>query len=151
MSNETAYPILLGSTVIVDLIDTTGEAERYEFIIVAEKDADFKAGLLGEKTPLARALLGRFTGETIPYKVGDLVEVRILAGIKLSAPINGKAAEKRRAIVQEAVNQSEIINQLIFATARGSKWGEYDVDVDKLLSRSEDNEDKPNDDHSRVT
>jgi len=142
MKEESSLRILLGYHVEVELVDTAGETEGREFTIVAEKQADFRAGLLGENSPLGRALLGRRTGEVIPYTVGDLHEVRILAVAKVSEPISGESAEKRRATVQEAANQSEIISQLIFATARGSKWGEYDVDVDKLLSRAGDNDDQ---------
>ena len=142
MREEPSFPILLGYHVEVELVDISGESERREFTIVAEKQADFRAGLLGENSPLGRALLGRHAGEVIPYTVGDLQEVRILAVAKVSEPISGELAEKRRATVQEAANQSEIISQLIFATARGSKWGEYDVDVDKLLNRAGDNDDQ---------
>jgi hypothetical protein len=31
---------------------------------------------------------------------------------------------------------------MIFATASGSKWGDYDVDVDKLLEDKEEKEDQ---------
>jgi len=144
MKDEPALPILLGYHVEVELVDSAGEIERREFTIVAEKQADFRAGLLGENSPLGRALLGRRDGEVIPYTVGDLREVRILAVTKVTGPISGESAEKRRATVQEAANQSEIISQLIFATARGSKWGEYDVDVDKLLNSAQDHEDDQN-------
>jgi hypothetical protein len=145
MNELPSFPVLLGSHVEVELVDTAGEIERRAFTIVAEKQADFKAGLLGENAPLGRALLGRYAGESIPYKVGDLHEVRILTVTKTTDPISGKSAEKRRAIVQEAANQSEIVSQLIFATARGSKWGEYDVDVDKLLNRDQGHEDDQSD------
>ena len=146
MKEESSLPILLGSHVEVELVDSTGEIEHREFTLVAEKQADFRAGLLGEKSPLGRTLLGRHTGEVIPYKVGDLREVRITGVTKTTGPISGESAEKRRATVQEAANQSEIISQLIFATARGSKWGEYDVDVDKLLKQNQDHE-NDSDDH----
>ncbi len=43
------------------------------------------------------------------------------------------AAAKRRQAVRKAAAQSEITNQMIFSTASGSKWGDYDVDVDKLM------------------
>ena len=138
MSEGNPFPILLGSRVTVDLIDVEDDVERREFIIVAEEQADFKSGLLGERTPLGRALLGRRAGELVAYPVGDLKAVRILGVVKTNMPVSGEAAEKRRSIVQEAANQAEIISQLIFATARGSKWGEYDVDVDKLLKNSRD-------------
>ena len=143
MKDESTLPILLGHHVEVELVDSAGEVEHREFTLVAEKQADFRAGLLGENSPLGRALLGRRAGEVIPYTVGDLQEVRILAVTKPGMPVSGESAEKRRATVQEAVNQSEIISQLIFATARGSKWGEYDVDVDKLLHQAQDQESDP--------
>jgi len=58
-----------------------------------------------------------------------------------------EAATKRRAAVQKAAAQSEITNQMIFSTASGSKWGEYDVDVDKLLNdqNKDENKDENND------
>jgi hypothetical protein len=78
---------------------------------------------------------GRFqkrpAGETIPYQAGDLAQVRILAVAGGDGSISSAAAEKRRADVHKAEAQSEITNQMIFSTASGSKWGDYDVDVDK--------------------
>jgi hypothetical protein len=140
MNESLSLPIVIGYQVEIELVDTAGEIERRVFTLVGERQADFRAGLLGENSQLGRVLLGRRAGEVIPYRVGDLREVRILAVVKTTEPISGESAEKRRATVQEAANQSEIISQLIFATARGSKWGEYDVDVDKLLSKGEDND-----------
>jgi hypothetical protein len=123
--------------VLVELVDSSGMAERREFTIVTGKQADFKSGLLDENTPLGRALLGHSAGETISYQAGDLTEVRILSveGGDGSFPMD--AAEKRRADVQKAAAQSEITNQMIFSTASGSKWGDYDVDMDKLLKDEE--------------
>jgi len=140
MEDKPLLPILLGCVVDIELVDLTGEVEPRVFTIVSEKQADFRAGLLSENSLLGHALLARYAGEVIPYLVGDLREVRILAVNTASEPISGELADKRRASVQEAANQSEIINQLIFATARGSKWGEYDVDVDKLLYKSDEND-----------
>jgi hypothetical protein len=131
-------PVLLGSHVTVELVDSNGETTQREFTIVAERQADLKAGFLGESTPLGRVLLGHHVGESLPYKVGDLLEARILEVTKMAEPISGESAERRRATVKDAENQSEIMSQLIFATAHGSKWGEYDVDVDKLLGREDD-------------
>jgi hypothetical protein len=93
--------------------------------------------LLDETAPLGRALLGHCAGETIPYQVGDLKEVRILFVASGEEPASSDAAEKRRAAVQKAAVQSEITNQMIFSTASGSKWGDYEVDMDKLLEDEE--------------
>jgi hypothetical protein len=83
-------------------------------------------------------LLGHSAGEVIPYLVGDLKEVRVIS-VEEGTGVDSDAAERRRAEVRKAAAQSEITNQMIFATASGSKWGDYDVDVDKLM----DKEDEP--------
>ena len=130
--------ICLNCRVLVELVDLSGEAEPREFSLVGTRQADFKSGLLDENTPLGRLLLGHHAGETIPYRVGDLTEVRILAVQAGEGSISSDAAIKRHAAVQKAAAQSEITNQMIFATASGSKWGNYDVDVDKLLKDEEE-------------
>ena len=138
MESNILFPhISLNCHVLVELVDSSGEAERCEFTLVTGKQADFKSGLLDENTPLGIALLGHRAGETIPYQVGDLTEVRILAVEGGDGSIQSDAAEKRRTAVRKAAAQSEITNQMIFSTASGSKWGDYEVDVDKLLKDEE--------------
>ncbi len=133
--------ISLHCRVLVELVDSSGEAEQREFSLATGKQADFKSGLLDENTPLGQALLGHHAGEVVPYALGDLREVRILAVVSGEAVIPSNAAEKRRAAVKKAAAQSEITNQMIFSTASGSKWGDYEVDVDKLM-KDEDEEEK---------
>jgi hypothetical protein len=129
--------IALHCRVLVELVDTSGAVEQREFTLVTGKQADFKSGLLDENTPLGIALKGHTAGETIDYKAGDLTEVRILAVAGGEGSFSSDAAEERRAAVQKAAAQSEITNQMIFSTASGSKWGDYDVDMDKLLKDEE--------------
>jgi len=142
MDTTNKKPVMLNSCVILELVDTDGGTERIEYILVRSEYADYKAGLLGENTPLGKAIFGRFANEAIPYRVGDLREVRILNVALTESEITSEAADKRRASVKEASNQSEIVSQLIFATAHGSKWGEYDVDVDKLLGNEPNDEEE---------
>jgi hypothetical protein len=139
-----AIPIEAGCLVLVELIDSTGEAEQRAFTLVASERADFKSGLLDESAPLGRALLGRFAGQTIPYRQGDLKEVRILSVERAEGSVSGEAAGKRRADVKKAEAQSEITNQMIFASASGSKWGDYEVNMDKLLEEQKNTEEKKN-------
>ncbi len=134
--------IILNSRVLVELVDSDGAVEQREFTIVSAKLADFKSGLLDENTPLGHALIGHGTGEIIPYQAGDLIEVHILTVADGEASLSSEAAEERRADVQKAEAQSEITNQMIFSTASGSKWGDYDVDMDKLLE-DKDKKTKP--------
>ena len=139
MDTQTSpQPVCLNCRVLVELVDLSGVAESREFTIVSARQADFKSGLLDEKTPLGRLLLGHHAGETIPYRVGDLTEVRILAVQAGEGAVPSDAAAKRRQAVQKASAQSEITNQMIFSTASGSKWGNYDVDMDKLLKDEEE-------------
>ena len=135
--NPLPQPISLNCRVQVELVDASGAAEPREFTIVTARQADFKSGLLDENTPLGQLLLGHHAGEDLPYRAGDLTEVRILAVQAGAGSISSEAAVKRRADVQKAEAQSEITNQMIFATASGSKWGDYDVDVDKLMKDKE--------------
>jgi hypothetical protein len=138
---KTNLPVSRDTRVTVDLIDSNGGVERREFTLVASEQADFKSGLLDENAPLGRTLTGHFAGQTIPYRQGDLRQVRILAVEKAEAA-SDEAAEQRRADVRSAEAQSEITSQMIFASARGSKWGEYDVDLDKLLEEEQKKKDK---------
>jgi hypothetical protein len=135
-TQDSPMPIALHCRVLVELVDALGEVEQGTFTIVPAKQADVRSGLLDENAPLGRALLGHFAGEVIPYVVGDLKEVRVLL-VEEGAGVDSDAAEKRRAEVRKAEAQSEITNQMIFATASGSKWGDYDVDVDKLMDGDE--------------
>jgi hypothetical protein len=142
MENENIF-ISRGVKVLLELVDQSGEAERVTFTLVESKQADLRSGQLDENTPLARALLGHQAGEIIPYVTGDLKEVRILSVEHGEAVASMEAAERRRETVRKAETQSELINQLNFATASGSKWGDYDVDVERLMEqqkREEDNE-----------
>ena len=127
------------SKVLVELVDGSGVAEPMTFTLVESKQADFKSGLLDENTPLARALMGHRAGDVVPYRVGDLKEVHILS-VERWEPASPNAAEKRREAVRKAEAHSEIINQLNFATASGSKWGDYEVDVDKLMDQQQTKE-----------
>ena len=72
--------------------------------------------------------------------MGDLKEIRILNVIQAVEKISTDKAEKRRAAVQKAEAQSEITNQMIFSTASGSKWGDYEVNMDQLLKEDEPKE-----------
>lgn len=138
---NSSQKIYLYSRVLLELVDISGQPERGEYLLVPAEQADFKTGLLDENTPLARTLVGHHAGELLPYRVGDLKEVRILAVQAGDASDTSEAALKRRLAVQKAAAQSEITNQMIFSTASGSKWGEYNVDVDKLLGDQQEDVD----------
>ncbi len=129
-----------GCRVEVELVEAGGETERRSFSLVPTEQADFKSGLLDENAPLGRALKGHFAGQTVPYRLGGLRQVRILSVQRLEGEVSGEAAEKRRAEVKKAEAQSELTSQMIFASARGSKWGDYEVDIEKVMKEDEEQE-----------
>ena len=118
----------LGSRVAVELIDARGEAEGMQLVVVPDANADFPAGYLGAGTPLALAILGRQAGETVPYRHGDLAEIRILEVEPFAVSEAPDAAAARRAALQKAVDMSDLQDTLRLALAVSVKWGDYDPD-----------------------
>ena len=121
----------LGTHVEVELLDESGGSELLAFDIVPDNQADFAHGFLGVGTPLAQAILGQVIGNTVPYRVEDMVEARILnVTLGVRTPSDDVEA-KRQAVIQQAVAQSEQISDMAFALAVGSKWGDYDPGAPK--------------------
>lgn len=115
-----------GTLVEIELVSENGEVEPLAFEIVPDKVADFKSQLLGESTPLAQAILGHKAGETLPYVVDDLVQVRILSVTPVETGNHRDVLERRQAILRKAVHQADLSNAIIFASAVDNKWGDYD-------------------------
>ena len=125
-SNVTPIPVAIGTHVEVELVDESGAGELLAVDIVPDNQADFASGFLGVGTPLAQAILGQPAGSVVPYKVGDILQVRILkVASNASAPPDDVEA-KRQAVIQQAIAQSELVSDMAFALAVGSKWGDYD-------------------------
>ena len=125
-SNGTPIPVAIGTHVEVELIDESGAGELLAVDIVPDNQADFSSGFLGVGTLLAQAILGQLPGSVVSYRVGDMLQVRIL---KVAANTNVPPADmeaKRQAVIQKAIAQSELVSDMAFALAVGSKWGDYD-------------------------
>ena len=125
---ETNVPLRagLGTHVEVELVEQSGDSEHLSFDIVPDDQSDFAHGFLGVGTRLAQAILGQPAGSVVPYQVGDVATVQILSvTLDVRAP-SGDVAAKRRAVIQQAVAQSDLVSDMAFALAVGSKWGDYD-------------------------
>jgi hypothetical protein len=118
--------VALGTRVEVELISEFGDSERLTFDLVADRAADFAAGFLGAGTPLAQAIMGRPVGSIVPYRVGDLAEVRILAVALSERRAAEDAAEMRQALTQEAVERAKLDEMVQLALTVNVKWGDYD-------------------------
>ncbi len=139
MSNADAsiLKIWAGRHVELELKYETAEVERLSLDVVADNAADFEKGFLGENTPLAKAIIGKTAGSTVPYRAGDIIEVRIVsvsAG-QSAAPVD--LSERREAVTRNAIRQADNTSLSIYATSMNSKWGEYDPDVLKDDEESE--------------
>ena len=61
-------PVVLGTHVLLELIDEHGARERYEFDMTPDSASDFDAGLLGLGTPLGKAIAGKKAGAIVDLK-----------------------------------------------------------------------------------
>lgn len=118
--------VALGTRVELELVDGHGEAESLAVDIVPDEAADLAEGFLGASTPLARAVMGRPAGSRVPYRMGDLVEVRILAVSRSTRVPDASAAAAREAATREAVDRAAIEETIQLALTFSSKWGDYD-------------------------
>lgn len=121
-----ALPVKVGMQVELELIDLHGQPERIGVQIVPQRAADFAAGRLGENTPLAKAILGRFAGSVLPYRVGDLRQVKILSVQPAQADELPDAEARRTAAIQNALDEASQRDAMIFASSFSGKWGDYD-------------------------
>jgi len=120
--------VALGTRVEVEMVSELGDNERLTFDIVPDSAADFTAGFLGTGTPLAQAIMGRPAGSIVPYRVGDMAEVHILAVALSERRAADDAAEARQALTQEAVERAKLDEMVQLALTVNVKWGDYDPD-----------------------
>jgi hypothetical protein len=120
--------VALGTRVEVELISELGDSERFIFDLVPDRAADFAAGFLGAGTPLARAIMGRPAGSVVSYRVGDMVEARILSVMPSERRAAEDTAKTRQALTQEAVAKAKLDEMVQLALTVNVKWGGYDPD-----------------------
>ncbi len=124
--NTPGLKVWAGRHVELELKYATSEVERLSLDVVPDNAADFDRGFLGESTPLAKAILGKLAGETIAYRAGDIVSVRILS---VSETLSGQPedlSERRQEVERKAVRDSDHTSVVMYASSMNSKWGDYD-------------------------
>ncbi len=118
--------VRVGRRVQVVLIHQDDSEEPLTLDIVPDAAADFARGLLGEGTPLGKALTERRGGEVVNYRAGDLRQVRVLDVTRSPAGLDLDSATRRQEIIDKAVSESDRTNALNFASSFSSKWGGYE-------------------------
>jgi hypothetical protein len=130
--------VALGSRVEVELISRDDGRESLAFDIVPEQAADFDAGFLAVTAPLARAIVGRPAGAEVPYRMGDIVRVRVVAVERSQRQAEADAAAARGATTREAVERAKADETIQLALTFSSKWGDYDLSHLDRVSPDED-------------
>ena len=125
-ADDSSMKIWAGRHVELELRYETSEVERLSLDVVADNAADFDKGLLGENTPLAKAIMGKQAGVIVPYRAGDIVEVRILSVSEAQAARPADLSERREEVTRKAIRQSDHTSLVIYASSMNSKWGQYD-------------------------
>ncbi len=128
--SESLEQIGIGAHVEIELIGLSGQREAMSFDIVPDKAADIDQGLIGAGTPLAKALLGKRVGSTVPYKMGDIRSVQIVHANWVGLNKLENMSEQRKAANDKALEAVERTNAEIFASSFTSKWGGYDAPSD---------------------
>jgi hypothetical protein len=129
MAEQTGlHQVEFGCTVELLLLNEFDECEPLTVTIVQEAAADLDQGLLGEKTPLARAILAQPVGATIAYQQGDIRQVQIVSARPPANKPLEDAAARRQAILQKARTDAERTNAEMFAASFSGKWGDYQLD-----------------------
>jgi len=117
-----------GTLVVVEWLDAHGESEQLEFDLVPDQAADFSRGYLGAGTPLAKAILNKPAGATVPYCQADILQVRILSVAPAETlPVDDLTQQRERA-ARKALEQVQRTNAILFASSFSGKWGDYDPD-----------------------
>jgi hypothetical protein len=125
-SGAPALRAVLGARVEIELLDERGQTEQLAFDIVPDEAADFANGFLGVGTPLAQVLLGNPAGSTLPYRMADIQEVRIISIAPSRRAPAGDAAARRQAASEEAVSKANLDDAVRLALTVDVKWGDYD-------------------------
>ena len=120
----------IGVHVDLELISESGQREPMSLDIVPDKSANLEQGLLGAGTPLAKAILGKRVGSTLPYKMGDIHSVQIIRAHRIVLNNLENMADQRKTAIDKALEAVERTNAEIFASSFTSKWGGYDAPSD---------------------
>ena len=124
---EAPPSVTLGAQVQLALIDLRDGSDSLTVQIVADSAADMANNLLGEGTPLGRAIMGRRAGDVLPYKVGELKEVHVLA-VEPGQAQSDDLSQRRAATREKMIKDADKTSRLIFGSAFSSKWGSYEPD-----------------------
>lgn len=128
---ELPEQVRIGAQVTLELVNEHGDGEPLTVTIVREQFADLDNGLLDAQTPLAKAMLGKRAGLTIPYRMGDIRQIRILDVRPAQTDALADTEARRQAALQAAVTAAERTTAEMFAASYSGKWGDYALGDDK--------------------
>ena len=116
--------------------------EKLNFVLVPDDAADFDKGRLGIGTPLAQTIFGHAANETLEYKRGDIVQVKILS-VQANMESSNASADERAETLRRARDKAELASMVSFALTFDSKWGDYDPEQIVKQYEESQSEEKP--------
>lgn len=116
--------------------------EKLNFVLVPDDAADFDKGRLGIGTPLAQTILGHAANETLEYKRGDIVQVKILS-VQANMESGVVTTDERAETLRRARDKAELASMVSFALTFDSKWGDYDPEQIVKQYEESQSEEKP--------
>lgn len=128
-TDEQGLKIWAGRSVILEVRYAGGESERMELSVVPDTAADFTRGLLGEGTPLGKAIIGKTAGSSIDYHAGDIVALRVISVSEGTGETPEDLTQRRAEAQRKAVEDADKTSLLIYASSMNSKWGDYDPGI----------------------
>lgn len=132
--------VALGTRVEIELIARDKTREKIACVLVNDDAADFDKGLLSINTPLAKTILGHTAGETLAYRQGDIIQIKILTVQPADDTLHTDTAEQRDEALRRARDKAELASMVSFALTFDSKWGDYDPE--QIVKQYEENQDK---------
>ena len=127
-TDERRAQVGVGCHVVVELVGADGNRENLEFDLVPERAADFGRGLVSAESPLGAAVRGRFEGDEVEYRMGDICRVHITSVGPAQHDSGLDAQAHREKILEEARRKAERTNAGMFASSFSGKWGDYNTD-----------------------
>ncbi len=131
--------VMIHTKVELELFTESGEREPLVVQLAEGRSANLAEGWMDIDAPLGRAIRGQVVGARVPYRMGDIVAVRIVQVSPVDVPTDDAEA-RRQQILEEARRKSEQTTQEIFSSTYGSKWGAYHAEeLADSPSRPDDN------------
>jgi hypothetical protein len=128
MTPKNVGSVQLWVEIEIDIVFRSRDKERLSFSIVPEEQSNIELGLLSEKSPLAKAILGEKPGVTVPYFTQEIIAISILSVNESNRDLDSCTKKRRENFIKDTLSKIQFRDALLFASSTDTKWGSYDAD-----------------------